>query len=143
VIQLLKEFKDIFTWTYKDLKGIPPEITQHWIELDTSIPPVHQTRYRLNHNYLAKHDIDKLLVAGFVKLVEEVNWLSPIVVVPKKNMKLIICVDLKKLNVATNKYPCSLLFTNDVINIITKHEVYKILDGFSGSCQIIIITLVL
>jgi hypothetical protein len=84
VIQLLKEFKNIFTWTYKDLKGIPLEITQHWIELDTLIPLVHQTRYRLNHDYLAKHDIDKLFVACFIKLVEEVTWLSPIVVVPKK-----------------------------------------------------------
>jgi hypothetical protein len=24
VEQLLKEFKDVFAWTYKDLKGIPP-----------------------------------------------------------------------------------------------------------------------
>ncbi len=26
LIELLKEFKDVFAWTYKDLKGIPPEI---------------------------------------------------------------------------------------------------------------------
>jgi len=25
--QLLKEFKDVFAWTYKDLKGIPPKLT--------------------------------------------------------------------------------------------------------------------
>jgi hypothetical protein len=25
--ELLKEFKDGFAWTYKDLKGIPPELT--------------------------------------------------------------------------------------------------------------------
>jgi hypothetical protein len=24
--QLLKEFKTIFAWTYKDLKGIPPKL---------------------------------------------------------------------------------------------------------------------
>ncbi len=24
--QLLKEFKDVFAWTYKDLKGIPPKL---------------------------------------------------------------------------------------------------------------------
>jgi hypothetical protein len=24
--QFLKEFKDVFTWTYKDLNGIPPEL---------------------------------------------------------------------------------------------------------------------
>ncbi len=41
LVELLKEFKDIFVWTYKDLKGIPLKIAQHWIELDTSIPLVH------------------------------------------------------------------------------------------------------
>ncbi len=24
--KMLKEFKDVFAWTYKDLKGIPPEL---------------------------------------------------------------------------------------------------------------------
>lgn len=45
LIELLKEFKDIFAWIYKDLKGIPPEIAQHQIELDPSVPPIHQTKY--------------------------------------------------------------------------------------------------
>jgi hypothetical protein len=27
--QLLKEYKDVFAWSYKDLKGIPPHIAQH------------------------------------------------------------------------------------------------------------------
>jgi hypothetical protein len=37
LIELLKEFKDVFSWTYKDLNGIPLEIAQHRIELDTTI----------------------------------------------------------------------------------------------------------
>ncbi len=43
---LFKEFKDVFAWTYKDLKGIPLELAQHIIELDTSKPLAHQTRYK-------------------------------------------------------------------------------------------------
>jgi len=35
---LLREFKDVCTWTYKDLKGIPLELAQHIIELNTLIP---------------------------------------------------------------------------------------------------------
>jgi hypothetical protein len=64
---LLKEFKDAFAWTYKDLKGIPLELAQHRIELDVLIPPTHQARYRLNPNYveIVKHDIDKLLTVSF------------------------------------------------------------------------------
>jgi len=37
VEQPLKEFKDVFAWTYKNLKGIPPELAQHIIELITTI----------------------------------------------------------------------------------------------------------
>jgi hypothetical protein len=39
--KLLLEYKDVFAWIYKDLKGIPLELAQHHIELDTSIPPAH------------------------------------------------------------------------------------------------------
>jgi hypothetical protein len=52
LIKFLNEFKYVFAWTYNDLKGIPPKITQHLIELDTTIPFVHQVRYRLNPNYV-------------------------------------------------------------------------------------------
>ncbi len=51
LIELLKEFKDIFAWIYKDLKGIPQKIIQHQIELDITIPLVHQMKYWLNPNY--------------------------------------------------------------------------------------------
>jgi len=45
LMELLKEFKDVFSWTYKDLKGIPLKIIQHKIKLDTIVPPTHQARY--------------------------------------------------------------------------------------------------
>jgi hypothetical protein len=38
LVKLLKEFKDISAWSYEDLKGLPLEIAQHQIELDTTIP---------------------------------------------------------------------------------------------------------
>jgi hypothetical protein len=58
------------------------------------------------------------------------TWLSPIVVMFKKDGKLKICVDFRKLNVIIKKDPYLLLFTNEVINIIVGHEVYTFLDGF-------------
>jgi hypothetical protein len=125
---LLKEFKDVFVWTYKDMNNIPPMLVQQIIELDTSIPPTHYTRYRLNPNYAA---IVKLLTTRFIQLVEEATWLSPIVVMPKKNGKLRICVDFKKLNKTTKKDPYLLPFFYEVLNIVTKYETYSFLDGYS------------
>jgi hypothetical protein len=40
---------------------------------------------------------------SYLLLVEDATWLSPIVVVLKKNGKFIICVDFKKLNAAIKK----------------------------------------
>jgi hypothetical protein len=87
---LFKEFKDVFAWTYKDIKGIPPELAQHIIELDTTIPPTHQAKCKFNPNYVIviKQVINKLLVVEFIQSVEETTWLSPIVIIPKKNGKL-------------------------------------------------------
>jgi len=136
----LKEFNDVFAWTYKDLKGIPLELAQHIIELDTTIPPTHQARYILNPNYAigVKQNIDKLLAIGFIQSVEEATWLSPIVVIPTKNDKLRICIDFKKLNIITKKYPYPLPFTNEMLNTIVGYEAYSFLDKYSGYHQIFI-----
>jgi len=80
---------------------------------------------------IVKQDIDKLFATSFIKLVKEAIWLSPIVVVLKKNRKLKICVDFRKFNVDTKKNPYPLPFIYEVINIVAKHKVYTFLDGFS------------
>ncbi len=42
---LLKKFKNVFAWAYKDLKGIPLKLAQHKIELDAIIPPMSQPHF--------------------------------------------------------------------------------------------------
>jgi hypothetical protein len=92
----------------------------------------------LNPNYVAivKQDTNKLFVVSFIKLVEEMTWLLPIVVIPRKNGKLRIFVDFRKLNVAIKKDPYPLPFTNEVINIVDRHKIYTFLDKFSRYHQI-------
>jgi hypothetical protein len=127
VEQFLKEFKDVFTWTYKYLKGIPRELTQHRIELDTTIPPTHQAKYKLNPNYViaVKQNINKLLATRFIKSIEEATWLSPIVVIFFKNGKLRICIDFQNPNAATKKDPYPLLFIDEVLNTVARYEAYS------------------
>jgi len=136
--QLLKEFKDVFAWMYKNLKRIPLKLAQHIIELDIIIPPAHRGKYRLNPNYaiIVKQDINKLLATRFIQYVKKMTWLSPIIVAPKKNGKLIICMDFRKLNVTTKKDPYPLPFTNEVLNIVVGYEAYSFLDRYSRYHQI-------
>jgi hypothetical protein len=82
---------------------------------------------------------NKILIAtGFIQFVEEVTWLSPIVIVPKNNGKLKIYINFKKLNAATKKDPYPLLFINEVLNIIIGYEAYYFLYGYSRYHQIFI-----
>jgi len=41
---LLKDFKDIFAWSYKDMPGLDPEIVQHKLPLK---PECHSIKQRL------------------------------------------------------------------------------------------------
>jgi hypothetical protein len=54
------------------------------------------------------------------------------VVAPKKNGKLKICADFRKLNAATKKDPYPLPFKNEFLNTIVRHDVYSFLDGYYG-----------
>ncbi len=65
--------------------------------------------------------------------------MSPIVVILKKNRKLKICIDSKKLNVATKKDPYPLPFIDEVLNTVVGYEAYSFLDGYSGYHQISIV----
>jgi hypothetical protein len=97
------------------------------------MPPTHQARYRLNLNYATtiKQDINKLLATRIIQFVKEATRLSPIVVVPKENGKLRICIDFIKLNATTKKDPYPLPFTDEVLKTVVGYEAYSFLDGYS------------
>lgn len=90
LVATLKEYRDVFSWSYKDLKGVDPEICQHTIPMREDAKPSKQRPYTYNENFgnKIKEEIDKLLTAEFIYEIEHTEWVSPIVVVPKKNGKL-------------------------------------------------------
>ena len=89
--------------------------------------PVQERRYRLNPNYAikVKEEINKLLKVGFIRSVKKETWLTPIVVVPKKNGKIRVCVDYRKLNatIVIDAFP--LPFIDGVLDAVAGHEIYS------------------
>lgn len=63
LISLLKKYKSVFAWSYKDMPRIDPAFYQHKMDLKTDFKPIQQQRYRMNPNYAkkVKEEIDKLL----------------------------------------------------------------------------------
>ena len=94
--------------------------------------------YSYNENYATKinEEIEKLREVGFIYEIEHTEWVSPLVVVPKKNKKLRVCVNLKKVNAATicNHYPLPII--DHMIDRVAGAKAYSFLDGFSGYNQL-------
>ncbi|MCO5610817.1 hypothetical protein L7F22_065058 [Adiantum nelumboides] len=136
---LILKYKDVSAWEHTYLKGVDPKVCQHRIPLKPDARPVRLQRYRMNPNYAkkVKEEIDNLLKTGFIiEVARSGGWLFPIVVVPKKNGKLRVCVDYKKLNVQIIKDQFPLPFTNMMLDEIAGHEMYSFLDGYSGYNQL-------
>ena len=140
---VLKEFLDVFAWTPFDLTGIPSKLGEHRIDLIDGSMPIRQRQDRLNPKYslMVKEEIDRLLEVGFIYPVHNSDWVSPIVVVPKKvgadgKVKIRVCQDFRKLNATTKKDYFPLPFTDMILDHVSGQECYSFLDGFSGYNQV-------
>ena len=80
--------------------------------------------------------MDKLLKVGFIYPVETSEWVSPMVVAPKKDGKWRICVDFKPLNAATKKDPYPLPFVDQILDSVASYECHNVCDGSSSYFQL-------
>ena len=96
--------------------------------------PIKLCPYTYNESFAKKikEEIDQLLKARFIYEIKHSKWVSPIVVVPKKNGKLRVCVNLKKINAITIRDNYPLPITEHVLERVEGKETYSFLDGFLG-----------
>eukprot|EP00253_Pinus_taeda_P005544 PITA_05544 len=138
LIQLLKRYKEAFAWDYPDMKGIDPQLCTHHIYIEKDARPIHQPQRRLNPHLkdVVKAEIQKLLDVNFIYPISDSKWVSPFVVVPKKNGNWRICVDYRELNKATQKDHFPLPFIDQVLDTLAGKKFFSFLDGFSRYNQI-------
>ena len=72
---------------------------------------------------MVKSELQKLLDVNFIYPISDSKWVSPLVVVPKKNGKWRICVDYRELNKATQKDHFPLPFIDQVLDTLAKKEI--------------------
>ena len=69
LIATLKEFEDVFAWSYKDMPGIDREIAEHTIPLNPMSKPVKQKLKRMKPDVALKiKEVQKQLDAGFIRV---------------------------------------------------------------------------
>jgi hypothetical protein len=118
--------------------GIDPAVITLKLNVDPKHPPVQQRRRKqgLERNRIINDEIDQLLDAEKIREVKYPDWLSNVVVVPKKNGKWRVCVDFTDLNKACPKDPFPLPHIDVLVDSTAGHEMLTFLDAWSGYNQI-------
>ena len=120
------------------MKGLHPELCTHHIYTKDDSRPIRQPQCRMNPTLreVVKEELQKLLATNFIYPISDNKWVSPLVIVPKKNGKWGICVDYRELNKATHKDHFSLPFIDQVLDTLVGKKYFSFMDGFSGYNQI-------
>lgn len=86
IIELLHEYQDLFPTKFSKMKGIIGDLGVMSIPLKPYSKPSKQRPYRMNPKYKenVKVEIYRLLEAGVIELIEEFEWISPMVIQEEK-----------------------------------------------------------
>lgn len=135
---MLREHLDAFSWSYKEMKGVHSSVFNHHIYIKEGCKPFWQPQKIMNPSLkdIVKEELQKLLDAWFIYPISDSEWVSPFVLVPKKNGKWRISIDYIEFNKATKKDNFPLPFINQVLDGLAGKKFFSFLDGFSGYNQI-------
>jgi hypothetical protein len=131
---LFKEFRDVFTWSYKEMSGIDPVIVEHEIKTYLDARLVWQSSRVVNPRkaHVIKDKVEKLLNVGFIYLVPLIEWASNPIPVNKKQGTICICMDFWDLNKACPKDNFPTPFIDQILDECEGSEIFSFMDGFSG-----------
>jgi hypothetical protein len=137
-MDLFKELRDVFAWSYEEMPGIDPKIVEHEIMTYPDAKPVRQKLHPVNPRKAAaiKAEVEKLLKAGFIYPIHFTEWVSNPVPVDKKQGMIHVCTDFRDLNKACPKDNYPTPFIDQIIDECAGCESFSFMDGFSGYNQI-------
>ncbi|RDY10807.1 putative protein K02A2.6, partial [Mucuna pruriens] len=105
LIELLKEYADIFALSYRDMPSLGREIVEHKSPLLLDSILVRQQLRRMKPGVVLKikEEVEKQWNARFLLVAKYPQWVANIVPILKKDGKVQMCVDYKDLNRASPK----------------------------------------
>ncbi|KAA3475392.1 protein NYNRIN-like [Gossypium australe] len=98
---ILEEGKE----SYQDMPGSSIDVAVHHIPIKEECKPVQQKLRRMRPDVAVKirEEVKKQFDAGFLQVVNYSKWVANVVLVPRKDGKVWMCVDYRDLNKASPK----------------------------------------
>ena len=117
--------------------GISPTHASHKLNVAPSAKPVRQKVrcFHPDHHLVIQNEVDNLLQNGFIRAVKYPEWLTNVVMVPKKGNKWRVYVDYTDLNDACPKDSFPLPRIDQIVDASVGHGMLSFLDAFSGYHQ--------
>lgn len=102
---LLSEYKDVFAWSYDDLKVFRNGDFKHTIPLKPEAVPFRQKQRNYNPKVSDAifREVHKMLEAKIIYPIHHSTWIATTVPFQKKNGEIRICVDFWNLNLSSLK----------------------------------------
>jgi ribonuclease HI len=139
-VELLRQYKDVFAWSYDDLKTYDTSVIEHKIPLKHGIKPFRQKLRQINPILLPviEREVKKLLDAKIIVPLRYSEWVANLVPVRKKNGEIRLCVDFRNLNRSSLKDNYPLPKMDHVLEKVVGANKISMIDGFSGYNQIVV-----
>ena len=77
------------------MPGVPRRLAEHSLDVSKMAKPVKQKlrRFVKDRRAAIRVEVSKLLAAGFIHECKHLVWLANLVLVPKRNGELRMCID--------------------------------------------------
>jgi hypothetical protein len=135
--ELLREFDDVFAWTYEDLKTYDTTVIEHKIPLKGEANPFRQKLRQINPMLLLVMEREvKLLDAQIIVPLRYSEWVANLVLVRKKSGEIRLCVDFRNLNRSSKKDNYPLPNMEHILQRVIGASRISMIDGFSSYNQI-------
>jgi hypothetical protein len=139
-INLMKDFPDVFSWSYEDLKVYDTKVIQHVIPVKNDQNPFKQKLRRMNPLLLPliEKEVRNIFDAKIIVSLRFSKWLANLVPVRKKSGEIRLCVDFWNLNRVSLKDNYPLPKMDYILQKVVGSQKLSMLDGFSGYNQIMV-----
>jgi hypothetical protein len=138
LLQSLHHNQDVFAWSKSDLTGVHRSVIEHALNTDPKVKPKLQWQRPMSDDRVksAEAEVQKLLDARIIREVQYPVWVANVVMVPKKNENMWMCIDFTELNKVCPKDPYALPRIDIIIDQTVGCEMLSLLDCFSGYHQV-------
>ena len=115
------------------MPGVPRGLAEHRLRVDPKAKPVKE---HLRRSAVEKRkegeEVARLLAAEFIREIYHSEWLSNVVMVPKKDDSHRMCIDFKHINRACPKDHFPLPRIDQIVDSTAWCERLSFLDAYSG-----------